>query len=186
MPLGIAILTFFALEGFLLSYPGTLFGDILFGLIGSGAAYLVINFLENEANMKRDNPCNLLYELPTPQAFSLILSTLKIFRAGERRWVISEINRNHYSITAFSEWHDQSWRKYNRFLFDAPLFRQIKLQLFMRRKTYRLTELAMIWSVRSPLTRSECNAVQSCTSKIIQGVLRRAEIERAEKFKTAI
>ena len=28
MPLGIAILTFFALAGFLLSYPGTLLGDL--------------------------------------------------------------------------------------------------------------------------------------------------------------
>ena len=156
----------------------------MFGIIGSGAVYLSIYFLENEANTKRDNPSNLVFELPAPQIFSIILSTLKTFRAGERRWVISEIDRNHYSIIAFSEWRDHSWRKYNHFLIGEPLFRQLKLQLFMQRKGYRLTELAIIWSVKSPLTRSECNALQNCTSQTIQDTLRRAETERAERSKT--
>ena len=155
----------------------------MFGLIGSGAAYLSVYTLENEANARRDKQSNTLYELPTSQTFSIILSTLKTFRAGEKRWTISEIDRNHYSITAFSEWHDHSWRKYNRFLFEEPLFRQIKLRLCMRRKGYRLTELATIWSVQSPLTRFECNTVQRCTSRVIQDALKRAEIEHAEKFK---
>ncbi len=185
MPLGIAILTFLGIESILLSYPGTLAGDLLLGLIGSGAAYLSIYVFEKGSNVEKDNPSNAVYELPPAQVFSLILSTLKSFRVGQRRWVISEIDRNHYSITAFSEWHDHSLRKYNRYLFDEPLFRQIKLQLFMRRQAYCFTELAMLWSVQSPLTRSECNAVQDSTAQAIKAVLERAEQQRAKTFKAA-
>ncbi len=184
MPLGIAILTFFALEGVIISQPGIQLGHLLLGLIGSGIVYFATCFIEKTANTEKDNPPNVVYELPLPQAFALMLSTIKTFRAGERRWIISEIDRNHYSITAFAEWHDKSWRKYNRYLFDEPLFRQIKLRLFMRRKGYRLVEIAMIWSVISPLTRCECNAVQSYTTQVIQDALRRAEITRATKYKT--
>lgn len=185
MPLGIAILTFLGIEGILLSYPGTLSADLLLGLICAGAIYLSTNFLEIEANRKKDNPSNAVYGLPAPQVFSILLSTLKTFRAGERRWTISEIDRNHYSLTAFSEWHDNSWRKYNRFLFEEPLFRQIKLRLCMRRKGYCQSELAILWSVQSPLSRSECNAVQACTSQAIHDVLKRAEAQRAERLKAA-
>lgn len=185
MPLGLCILTFLGLEGFLLYFSGNLTINLSLGLFSSAIIYLLATLYESQKNAKQDHPANIFYELPAPEVFSIVLSSLKTFRMGERRWNISEVDRNNYSIIAFSEWHDRSWREYKYLVPDELTFRQIKLQLAIRQQKLRQTELRIIWSVVSPLTRAECNALQDCTSGSIHNALRNAEVNRTKKFTTS-
>jgi hypothetical protein len=175
MPLGWAILSFFGIWFLTLITIGNLETGFFPAIAGAIAVYLFAARKEATLSDQADNPPNQSFRLPMPHAYAIIKDVLKHFRYGKRRWTIDD-KRDSYEINAISEWEDRSWKEHRILVPDGSLLRQVKLQIALRRNSQtELTELAMNWTIESPLNRNECNKLQGFTTQAILRALREAE-----------
>jgi len=179
MPLGVAILTFFGVEFLVALTIQNLETGFFPAIIIAAVSYWVAADTEQKLHTSLDRPAIETYDLPVTRAYAVIKKVLKTFRYGERGWRMPHDEKNSYSITAISEWKDYSMKDYKIVAPEGYLFRQVILQIALRRNSQtKLTELGMKWTIESPIGRGECNELQTYTTNAIRKALK--EIESKE------
>ncbi len=175
MPLGLAILTFFAAE-FLVALTIQNLETGFFPSVFAGVlAYWFTASREQKIKLLLDHPALESYDMPIKDAYATVKKVLKTFHYGKRRWRLEHLEKSTYSMAAVSEWQDHSWKDHKILVPDGCLERKIILQLAFRRNCEtKLTELGMKWHIDSPLGRAECNDVQAYTTDAIRTALKNA------------
>lgn len=175
MPLGWAILSFFGIWLMTPIITGNGEAGFFPGIAVAIAVYFLAARTEATLNNQADNPPNQMFKLPLQHVYAIVKDVLKDFRYGKRRWTVND-KRYSYEIKALCEWEDHSWKAYPILAPEGFLLRQVALQIALSRNSKtELTELAMNWTIHSPISRNECNKLRDFTSHAILSALREAE-----------
>ena len=178
MPLGIAILTFFGFEFLVALTIKNLEIGFFPAIITAGFCHWVSAEKEQRLHAFLDNPAIVTFDIPITRAYASIKRVLKTFNFGERSWRLLHDERNNYSITAICQWKDYSMKDHKILVPDGYLFRQVILQVALRRNgETKLTEVGMRWTIESPMGRGECNELQAYTTVAVKKALRHLEIK---------
>ena len=176
MPLGIAILTFFGFEFLIALTIQNLEIGFFPAIITACFCYWISSKKEQNLHAFLDNPAITTFDIPVTRAYAIIKRVLKTFNFGEHSWRLQHDERNNYSITAICQWKDYSMKDHKLLVLDGYLFRQVVLQIALRRNgETKLTELGMRWTIESPMGRGECNALQAYTTIAVKKALRDVE-----------
>lgn len=167
MPFGYALITFFAIEFWFFSIDHAIPGFIV-SLVAACLVYFPLQEYVDKQNFEKDRPLTLTYQIPVPKAYAVIKKILRTFVIGERNWTLMDADKHGYNITAMCRWHDRSWRDFPLLAPDGMLFRQIILYIAIAKNSQTgLTDVQLHWSIDSPISRQECDALQYYTAQAI-------------------
>ena len=172
-PLDAVLLSFFGTEGVFVFLGGDPIAGFIPACMVASWAFCVAEKHERKLNEERDNPPIQSYDLPAPQAFSVVKKILQTFRHEERRWNLPYIDRSAYSLTAISEWRNKKESDPDS---ERSGFKQVTLELTIRRDQLdSRAALQLRWSIFSYGDRTECEVLRSLTAFSLMIALREAE-----------
>lgn len=172
-PFDAVFLSFVGTEGIFVWLGGDPVASLIPACLAATWACSVACKHKRKLQDETDNPPVRTYDLPAPQAFSVVKKILQTFRYEQRRWNLPYVDRSTYSLIAISEWRDRTESDPDS---DRAGLKQITLQLDIRRdQPTSRTQVQLRWSIVSYGDRTECEALQSLTSFSLMIALREAE-----------
>ena len=151
-------------------------------LIAGALIFIASRKRLEQIGFERDKTEIYTYNMPAPQAFSLIKKVLRTFRWGERKWQIADADETALTIRAVSEWKDYAFKDYKWLAPDGGLFRQVMLNVKVQQDLGTgLANIEMAWIVNSALTRGECDRLQDHTKVAIRQVLEDNQMDKSFK-----